>query len=46
MKASEFIAALQNAVAQYGDLDIVIRGQDGHEWEGGALIFEPSPPEK
>lgn len=31
MRVSEVIDALQKGIDEYGDHDLVIRGQDGHE---------------
>ena len=43
MKASELISELQKAVAEYGDLDILIRDcSDGYDWSG--LCVCPDPP--
>lgn len=42
MKASELIAELQNAVAKYGDLDVLVRyPADGCSWSG--LVVHPDP---
>ncbi|RKI66949.1 hypothetical protein D7V91_11415 [bacterium 1xD42-67] len=43
MKASELIAELQKAVAEYGDLEILVREcPDGCDWN--RLCVVPDPP--
>lgn len=43
MKASELIAELQHAVAEHGDLDILVRDvEDGCDWS--SLTVWPDPP--
>lgn len=43
MKASELIVELQKAVAEHGDLDILVRSpEDGYDWSD--ITVWPDPP--
>jgi len=45
MKTSELIAKLQKAVAEYGDLDILVRSvEDGDDWKSLTVWPEPASP--
>lgn len=45
MKASELIAELQHAVAEHGDLDILVRSVgDGEDWSDITVWPDPAGP--
>ena len=45
MKASELIAELQRAVAEHGDMDILVRDcSDGFDWNGITVCPDPPSP--
>lgn len=45
MKASELIKELQRAVAEHGDMDILVRDpSDGFDWSGVSVVPDPPSP--